>query len=322
MKVLLKNAILPHEGNDYTPHLLRQSGVVVVMILSLLIIGVGFISRSVFFSDTLIGTIYPEVVTLLSNEERGKAHLGNLKVSTELTLAAEKKAEDMISRGYFAHFTPDGRAPWDFIKESGYEYEYAGENLAINFSESEDVTEAWMNSPTHRANILNNHYTEIGVAAIKGKVDGKESVFVVQMFGSPKSKSFSKAIAEAILPKEQKEESLKATSTPLVVSEERAEALASSTEVLGLATTEEIKVTPEGTAFKERVLLALEKLPSFIPYLYALLALLVLLSLTLLVRSLRAHHLTQVFFAVVSFTILLGGFLAYRALFPSLVLLV
>ncbi len=132
-------------------------------------------------------------MTALTNTGRQAAdtRLKSLTYSYTLEAAAQKKAEDMIARGYFAHQSPDGRQPWDWIKDEGYKYVYAGENLAINFSDSIDVYQAWMNSPGHRANILNPNYTEIGVATKKIYIDGRESIVVVQMFGSPQPGYFS-----------------------------------------------------------------------------------------------------------------------------------
>ncbi len=95
------------------------------------------------------------------------------------------KADDMATKGYFAHTSPEGLTPWYWFAQVGYNYTYAGENLAINFNESKDVDTAWLASPTHRANILNSHYTEIGIATAQGMYKGVQATFVVQMFGTP-----------------------------------------------------------------------------------------------------------------------------------------
>jgi hypothetical protein len=91
----------------------------------------------------------------------------------------------MAEKGYFSHTGPDGAQPWKWFREAGYRYEYAGENLAVNFNESEDVVNAWMKSPTHRANILKHDFTEVGIGVATGTYKGKEAVFVVQFFGKP-----------------------------------------------------------------------------------------------------------------------------------------
>ena len=91
----------------------------------------------------------------------------------------------MLAKNYWAHFAPDGKTPWDFILNSGYQYEYAGENLAKNFLFSDGVVSAWMNSQTHRDNILKSNYTEVGYAIVNGTLNGEQTTLVVQLFGKP-----------------------------------------------------------------------------------------------------------------------------------------
>jgi hypothetical protein len=102
-----------------------------------------------------------------------------------LNQAAQEKADDMAQNGYFAHTSPDGKTPWYWLDQVGYNYSYAGENLAVNFTDSQDVTAAWMNSPEHRANILKANYTEVGTGVAEGMYDGNETIFVAQDFGTP-----------------------------------------------------------------------------------------------------------------------------------------
>ncbi len=132
-----------------------------------------------------ISAIYGSVLVNLVNRDRSLQNLSNLKVNPLLEIAADLKAKDMAAKGYFAHNTPDGKNPWDFIDQSGYKYVYAGENLAVNFLDSDEIHRAWMNSPTHRFNIVNPKYTEIGIATSTGIYKGRQAIFVVQMFGTP-----------------------------------------------------------------------------------------------------------------------------------------
>jgi hypothetical protein len=111
----------------------------------------------------------------------------SLKVNPVLERAAQLKADDMAAKGYFAHNSPEGLTPWHWFKAAGYNFVYAGENLAVRFYDSVDVVRAWMDSPGHRANILNSHFTEIGIGIAEGTFEGRPTVFVVQMFGSPAS---------------------------------------------------------------------------------------------------------------------------------------
>ncbi len=120
----------------------------------------------------------------LTNEKRAALGLSELTLNDQLSQAAELKAEDMLSKDYWAHNAPDGTTPWVFIKGAGYSYVYAGENLARGFKESDDIVNAWMASETHRANILSPRYKDIGFAVKSGILNGEETILVVQEFGS------------------------------------------------------------------------------------------------------------------------------------------
>ena len=136
-------------------------------------------------SDWLVSTVLPAVVVDLTNDERADLAAAPLQRNTLLDQAAQQKAKHMAANEYFAHFAPDGTTPWSFFKSSGYVYAHAGENLAIHFTDSTEVVEAWMQSPAHRKNIVDTKYTEIGVGTAKGKFDGYDTVYVVQLFGTP-----------------------------------------------------------------------------------------------------------------------------------------
>ncbi|MEK9207672.1 MAG: CAP domain-containing protein [Patescibacteria group bacterium] len=120
----------------------------------------------------------------LTNEKRQENKLEPLVVNEELTKAAERKAGDMVSKDYWAHNAPDGTTPWVIIKEEGYDYVYAGENLARGFNSAQDVVSAWMASPDHRSNLLSPNFKDVGFAVINGKLGGEETFLVVQELGS------------------------------------------------------------------------------------------------------------------------------------------
>ena len=122
-----------------------------------------------------------------TNQRRQETGLNTLVLNESLTKAAESKARDMFKNGYWAHVSPSGAEPWDFILGQDYDYVYAGENLAKNFSNSKEVVGAWMDSPSHRENLLNKNYDEIGFAVVNGVMDGYETTLVVQMFGRPRN---------------------------------------------------------------------------------------------------------------------------------------
>ncbi len=135
--------------------------------------------------DNNLAAVISGVLTTLTNEQRIANNLPTLSPNELLEKAAQMQADDMATKGYFAHTSPDGKSPWYWLELAGYEYSYAGENLAVNFFESEEVAKAWMNSPKHKSNIVKKNFTEIGIATSAGMYKGKNAVFVVQFFGTP-----------------------------------------------------------------------------------------------------------------------------------------
>ncbi len=181
----LKNTFIPHEENDHRPNLFRGVSIFFFLAFSLALFAVSFLSPALVSKTDFIGSVYPAVLADLANEERDAAGVAPLVFNETLTEAAQQKADHMAQLGYFAHYGPDGTSPWHWMREAGYTFAFAGENLAIDFSHSRDVTKAWMESPKHRANILNGRFSEIGVAIAHGEYEGRETTFVVQMFGVP-----------------------------------------------------------------------------------------------------------------------------------------
>lgn len=129
--------------------------------------------------------VSPDQLLVLTNEERTKRGLPPLVNNQLLNEAAQMKAGDMFAVDYWAHNSPTGRTPWSFFKAVNYQYAFAGENLARDFNDSNGVVAAWMESPTHRDNILNDSYQEIGFAVVNGTLQGVETTLVVQLFGTP-----------------------------------------------------------------------------------------------------------------------------------------
>ena len=122
-----------------------------------------------------------------TNQQREKNQTFDLTLNSQLSAAAQAKANDMASRNYWAHNTPDGQEPWVFISASGYKYQKAGENLAYGFATSKDTVTGWMNSPSHRENLLDKDFTEVGFGfanASNYNNSGNETI-VVAMYGRP-----------------------------------------------------------------------------------------------------------------------------------------
>ena len=182
-----KKHFIPHDGNDHRPHFLRKENIRNVLFVIL------FLEIFTFLIPTLtrinmtggMAAVLPAILSNLTNEERESQNLSTLTTNPILNKAAEMKAEDMATKGYFAHTSPEGKTPWYWLSQVGYEYQYAGENLAINFSDSKDVTNAWMTSPSHKANIVKENYTEIGTGIATGVYEGRETIFVAQVYANP-----------------------------------------------------------------------------------------------------------------------------------------
>lgn len=143
--------------------------------------------QSFFMATNQFASVIDSVLVDLTNTDRAAYNLGTLTVNDKLTAAAQAKANDMAAKSYFAHTSPEGVDSWFWFKQAGYDFQHAGENLAVDFSDSADVERAWMNSPTHRDNILNGKYAEVGIATAVGTYQGRPTVFVVTMFGTPRS---------------------------------------------------------------------------------------------------------------------------------------
>jgi hypothetical protein len=188
----LKKYFVPHESNGYRPHILHKKTTEGILIGLFLVELVVFILPTLSIKNLdlkgsiLTGAVLPAVLDNLTNQKRQVFSLSELKESALLDKAAQMKAEDMASKGYFAHTSPEGKEPWYWFDQVGYKYNYAGENLAVNFNDSKDVSEAWMNSPTHRANLLKPVYREVGTGIATGIYKGQPAVFVAQLYGTPK----------------------------------------------------------------------------------------------------------------------------------------
>jgi len=182
----LLNYAVPHHSNAYRPHLLRRGWL--VFFLAMVLATEGFLVASLVARQSngsfLANVIASQLITY-TNDERLQNKVATLTENAQLDAAAQAKANDMAAKSYFSHTSPDGKQPWDFISASGYNYQYAGENLAVRFVDSQDVVNAWMASPTHRANIVKPVYRQIGIGIAEGIYKGSTATFVVQYFGTP-----------------------------------------------------------------------------------------------------------------------------------------
>jgi len=155
------------------------------LVLSQIMMGVTYYSGPGITSESP-ETMSKNIITY-TNKERSGQSLTPLTESTELDEAAKLKLADMFANNYWDHVAPSGVQAWDFIKKTGYSYQYAGENLAKGYYDSASTVSAWMNSQSHKDNLLNVKYAEIGVAVGSGTLNGKPTTLVVQLFGKPQT---------------------------------------------------------------------------------------------------------------------------------------
>lgn len=182
----LAHLFLPHPHTHRKAHLLSYKALFVYILL-FLSLQYGFTFANLK-NPGVLGTstsISVSEVIAQTNQKRAEAGLPPVKENLNLNKAAQLKAANMFAEDYWAHFSPSGKDPWGFINQAGYKFSYAGENLAKNFNNSGDVVVAWMNSPSHKENLLNPNYQDIGIAVEDGTLQGQPTTLVVQMFGKP-----------------------------------------------------------------------------------------------------------------------------------------
>lgn len=193
IKQFLHHAFIPSEHNNHRAKLLHNQSLFVLVIIFFLLSLVVFPVKKNYpqvLGDSI--SISAQELLQLTNSEREDRGLSALTLDSQLAKAAELKADYMFEKNYWSHIAPDGTTPWVFIKRAGYDYVYAGENLARGFTSSSDVVNAWMASPTHRENILSPKYQDIGFAIREGNLLSENTILVVEMFGSKTVVSDSK----------------------------------------------------------------------------------------------------------------------------------
>jgi hypothetical protein len=185
MKKTVHKYLIPHQGNNYKPKLFDYSTLAVILMLGVGLFLSGFFVNKFVRTTDLGASVYASVLVDLTNDVRKDNARPLLALNDKLTQAAQMKADDMAQKHYFAHTSPTGITPWFWFQQASYPFAFAGENLAVDFTESKNVEDAWLASPTHRENILDARFTEIGIATAEGYLEGKSTTFVVQMFGTP-----------------------------------------------------------------------------------------------------------------------------------------
>lgn len=186
MKYLWQLLFIPHEKNNHRAALIQPS--FIAFFIAIYLLNQSFIRTLTIAKPGILGyssEITTQKVYNSTNLERQKLGLSTLHYNETLSRSATEKAVDMFNNNYWAHNSPQGKTPWDFFKAQNYQYSLAGENLAKDFYDTDSMMKAWMNSPTHKANIVNSKYQEIGIGVVNGVLNGVKTTLVVQHFGTP-----------------------------------------------------------------------------------------------------------------------------------------
>ncbi len=250
-KQLLKSWFIPGTENDYRPHILRKKAILIFAIFVLLVklIIFGFFSFLPYTAE--FSTITTNRLIELTNQSREAAGLPPLAINNKLSQSAYLKAEDMVEKDYFNHTNPEGLTPWYWFKQANYNYQYAGENLAMDFFDAENLYQAWFNSSNHKANLLNPNYKEIGIAIISGEFNGKQTTIAVQHFGT----EFEKPSLAAGEPKQEP----KTTTLPLAELEKNNLAASRKTDKEPILTPKEEKIEEQVAALTQEKIKEFER---------------------------------------------------------------
>lgn len=182
--------LIKHSGNNsktFTSPLIGWQLFLLVLVLFASGYSVGSLLRLSTKNQVLgISTkLQAEKIITLINLERAKHSRRALTPNEKLNQAAAQKGEYMINHNYWAHISPDGIEPWQFIHQQEYFYLSAGENLARDFGREEDLVAAWMASPTHRDNLLNSDFSQMGLAVVEGIIDHQPVILIVNFYAQP-----------------------------------------------------------------------------------------------------------------------------------------
>lgn len=189
MKRTCQKYFIPHAGNNYHPHILHTKraffyGAFFVAMKLIVVILALALPLEVFVLPDVLAQEQKEIMTL-TNSVRTSQGLKALAIQPDLISSAQAKAEDMATNEYFSHTSPSGRTVRDFVRQAGYKYSVAGENLAMGFTTAEQVVEAWKQSPTHYANLIDKDFVDFGVGLESGVYAGETVVYVAEHLASP-----------------------------------------------------------------------------------------------------------------------------------------
>jgi len=194
----LRNLFIPNQSNQYQPKILNPYRLLFysfsAVVLKVILVGLIVLVPTAAWLTPNVLTAESQKIVQLTNNIRQNLSIPVLQESPSLNQAAFSKAQDMLIQQYFAHVGPDRKNLSSWISAAGYQYDLAGENLAMGFSNASEVVTAWTNSPTHYANLVDPDFKEIGVGMVAGLYQGNDTTLVAQYFAYPRGGITTQAI--------------------------------------------------------------------------------------------------------------------------------
>lgn len=213
IKNLFRDFLIPCKENGFKPRILETQFFFILLGFLVGIKILTLISFGGYFRATIFDQVSQNDLYTLTNNARATNGIGKLQISSRLEAVAQLKLADMFQNNYFAHTSPVGIEPWHWFDKANYDYRIAGENLAMNFMSSSEVLNAWLNSESHRKNLLLGDFQETGIAVGSGIINGQQTIVVVQEFGMPKTPAL--AVQTKSIPKITPKINLKPSLTPI-----------------------------------------------------------------------------------------------------------
>ena len=205
----LRHLFTPRSSNNHRPKLLYPKSLAVLA--GIVVLANAGIQSFAQVTGGVLGyasDITVQQVLEQTNQERINSGLSPLDLSDQLSDAARRKAADMFTFDYWAHNNPqNGTQPWYFFDAVGYKYSFAGENLARDFATTTPMVQAWIDSKTHKDNLLSTKYHDTGIAVINGRLKGIDTTLVVQLFGTRQNQAAIPQVSTANTGSENSENS-------------------------------------------------------------------------------------------------------------------
>lgn len=179
----LGNFLIPSKKNNFKPKILEVQFFFILLSVFIGIKALSIMSFQGYLGANIFNEISQQDLYVLINQARNNNKIPELAINSKLEMAAQLKLNDMFNNNYFGHISPSGTTPWNWFDRAKYDYKIAGENLAMDFVSSDQVVKAWLNSESHRKNILLKDFNETGIAIGSGLINGQKTIAVVQVFG-------------------------------------------------------------------------------------------------------------------------------------------